>query len=267
MIYFLHIPKAGGCTIHDIILQNYRKSKTYSYHVYNIPKSQSDLESKKYTNLDIAKGHFSFGFHEHFKDSDYQYFTFLRDPVKRIISHYFYAKRTKGHYLYDIINNDNISLEEYVSTDVCPEIENAQSKQIAGLYINDNFGYADRVEKKDIPNEELLKKAINNIENHFAFVGIMEHFDKSVSHMQKQLNLKPVNCFYIKRNVNTSKPKLEISDNIIKTIKERNACDIELYNFYLKQLEKEAPAKTIYSNPSWLIKQYLFLKRIKNTLI
>ena len=45
-------------------------------------------------------------------------FTFLRDPVQRVVSEYFFLKRWPKSHLYRYLNENNVSLIDYVTSDI-----------------------------------------------------------------------------------------------------------------------------------------------------
>jgi hypothetical protein len=78
-------------------------------------------------------------------------------------------------------------------------------------------------------NEEvMMEKAIENINNHFSFVGITEYFDESLKRLQKIYGWDISE--YINHKVNDSRPKLDdINPKTIKLIEEKNRGDILFY--------------------------------------
>ena len=61
------------------------------------------------------------------------YITVLRDPVDRIASHYYYAKRYPTHYLHKEITGRNMSLQDYASARLSDELDNGQVRMLAGV--------------------------------------------------------------------------------------------------------------------------------------
>src|SRR5688572_22275075 len=97
---FLHIPKTGGVTFHNIITNQYRFQKHFLYKLKNADEWNS-LSPEEKTSYSVIKGHFPFGGKE-FYPANCNYFTFLRDPEKRIISHYLHIAATPKHKLHSI---------------------------------------------------------------------------------------------------------------------------------------------------------------------
>jgi len=236
----MHIPKAGGTTLNHILNRRYRRSEQYHYSTLHSTKSMDIVKSlteKEKKRIRLYKGHFVFGFHEWIKIEYPKYFTVFRNPIDRVLSHYFYSARKKDHYLHKERTSRNISIEQYV-TQLSPEAQNGMSKQIAGVYVNDNFGYG----KNIIHNEnqkEVFEMAIENINKHFVLVGIMEEFDKTVLNLFQILGGKGFLYNYYKRNINKdSKTEYLISENDLRLIEEFNNADIKLYNYCKAKFNK-----------------------------
>ena len=77
-----------------------------------------------------------------------KYITFLRDPVERLISHYHYVLRRPKHYLYEQVVKDGLSLSDYVTSDISPELSNHQVRMISGRE-DGELGLSDLEQAKD----------------------------------------------------------------------------------------------------------------------
>ncbi len=75
----------------------------------------------------LILGHISFGLHE-FLPQPFTYITFLRDPVERIISLFYFIRRVPGHPYYSSIVSSNMSLEEFVGSGISKEVDNVQTR-------------------------------------------------------------------------------------------------------------------------------------------
>ena len=235
-LIFLHIPRSGGLTLSEIIKRQYKREELFS-----VPGSKESinkfkrLENKKRQKIKCVFGHFPFGFHNYFSGKS-GYITMLRDPVDRIISHYYATVSRKHHYLHDKVVSENISLKEYVTKGLSFEMSNSQTQLLSGG------------EKKlalDVNGPEsrkYLEIAKKNLVKYFTAVGLTERFDESILLFKKRLGWK--NIFYYKINVSKTRPKKRnVSQDAIDIIKKYNQLDIDLYNYakdiFEKMLEKE----------------------------
>lgn len=222
---FLHIPKTGGMTlINEILTRNYPAEKlrldikgTDDYQAF----LATPMEEKE--NLACVGGHMFFGVHESFV-SPCRYVAFVRHPVDRIISNYYFTKRNQGHPRHAVVRT--MPLEQYVLTENDIELSNVQVRMLAGY-------------PKGRLNETHLSHAKANIEQHFTCVGITDQFDASLLLMAKLLGFKNIN--YTPWNISWNKRRLKRDryENIKQAILNRNQQDIGLYNFCANLLEKQ----------------------------
>lgn len=186
--FYLHVPKAGGTTLNHILDRKFRNSRQFKYSTVTPEQSMNTLKkmtAKEKKKIKLVRGHFVYGFHSWFEIADPKYFTILRDPVQRVASHYYYSARKENHYLFNLQQSKKVSLIEYVSN-ICPEVQNGVTKQIAGAYVNDNFGYGRDI--LDIKDQNVLYEvAMENIQKHFVMIGITEMFDKTIALLKKLL--------------------------------------------------------------------------------
>lgn len=146
--------------------------------------------------------------------------TVLRDPVERIISHYYYAKSNTFHYLYDTIHKHKISLKEYARSGLSEELQNWYVIHFSGLSHLD-------IQKQP---EEAIKIAYNEIENRYDCVGFLDKIDVFVKDLKRKANLtKEFGNF--RENTTKGKPTVStIPADVIQTIEIENKLDIALYN-------------------------------------
>lgn len=228
-VIFLHLPKTAGFTMHGIVLRQYKgKPNT------NILNNQ---EAQKFRELPVADrernevvmGHMAFGLHTCFsKPEEVSYFTLLRDPVKRVISHYYYILKRKTHHLHDIIVDRNYSLKDYVDSGVKANTENLQVRLLSDN-IEAPHGTCTR---------EMLEIAKSNLEKHFSVVGLTEYFDETVLLIQQYYGWKTP--YYARDNVTGHGVKPEHLDpETLQTIQHYNQLDMELYLWAKKRLEDQ----------------------------
>jgi hypothetical protein len=157
----LHIPKNGGTSLIEIL-----SSQFYNWQIYAIPDYKRSEFVLKLKNLNSVRkhfiklvmgGHFEYGVHKFFSNYySVQYFAMLRDPIARTVSFYEYARRTPAHYLYKTLNDEQLSLSQFLERDdLNMEVRNGQTKIIAGI------------DQKNLCLEYHFHKAIEHIENSF----------------------------------------------------------------------------------------------------
>lgn len=84
----------------------------------------------------------------------------------------------------------------------------------------------------------MLALAKENIDKHFAVVGLTERFDETLILCQLAFNWKMP--FYTKRNVTQKKADSSNMDaETLEVIRQYNALDIELYEYAQKRFEQQ----------------------------
>jgi len=188
---FLHIPKTGGVTFHNILTNQYRFEKHFLCKLKELAKwnDLSAIEKLKYA---VVKGHFPFG-GEHFYPGKCTYFTFLRDPAKRIVSHYQHIKSTPSHKLFSKVNHPEYSLAKFLQNGDALLFDNCFVRFLSGAH----------QKKWGEINESDLALAIENFDKYFAHFGLVEEYDKSLLMLTYELGWKTP--YYV--SLNKSKPE------------------------------------------------------------
>ena len=231
IILFVHIDKTAGQTLTGIIDNQYqflevRKLKpplTIESILSEIPKDKASKIGCYYNHLEdylehlpsgdetisCIYGHIYFGAHRCLS-KPFTYITLLRDPIDRVISHYYYLL-AKNHF------KTNTSFEDFIQMDL--------NRNVQTQYISGNT-------KPD------LQKAKEHLDTYFSIVGITERFNESLFLMMKQFGWQQVN--YSKRNVTSRRPfKDQLAPDLIDLIKKNNELDIELYKYAAQMLDKK----------------------------
>ena len=231
-VIFLHIHKTGGSTLDSIIRRQYSPQAITAFYHSDPEKTQQYNEFKKLPESakrrsKLILGHIGFGLHE-FLPQPSTYITFLRDPVERVISLFYFIRRATRHPHHNSIVSSNMSLEEFVgSVDLGKQIDNSQTRLLADAW-NVELGKC---------SQEMLERAKSNIDNYFAVVGLTERFDESLILLRQKLGWK--NIFYQPKNVTKNRPLQDsISDKTLAEIKKYNELDFELYKYAQEIFEK-----------------------------
>jgi hypothetical protein len=239
LLIFLHIGKAGGSTLHDILQKQYEGVESY----FTVGGPNNDdygkvgrLSEKEKSDIGIVRGHVNFGVHEFFQKTPV-YITMLRDPVDRIISAYYFAKINKGHSLHDQLVSGNWTLNDFVTKG--SDSDNSQTRVLIGS--SDIYSFVNKGMQR-IPFGECtlehLETAKRNLRS-FAAVGLTERFNESIILYKRILgwDSPPV---YIKQNVGICRPrKDDIPEETLNLIEKYNELDIELYRYATELFDKQ----------------------------
>ena len=227
---YLHIPKTGGTTFRDIIYRQYPSNNILTIPTLNestgIIKSLSLNREKR---LDIIQGHLKHGIHESL-EKEVKYFTIFREPIKRVLSTYYYIISQPNNPQNLSTHNKTMSIYEYINSGINPFLINGQTQLIAGkkFSINDSI----------IKSNELLNMAKDNINKNFIFTGTTEKFDESILLLKRILNWKYP--YYSRANRTKNKPNYNKIESEIKNyIIEHNQLDIDLYNYVNRLIDKK----------------------------
>lgn len=166
---------------------------------------------------DLIKGHYAnqlFGY----VDPDCLKVTLLRDPIDRIVSHYYYAKRSPKHYLYSNIHKNGMSLEAYVASGISDELQNWYTTYFSGLTLEE-------AEKSPVKSVNSAVEAIIK----YDIIGFLENLSVFTENLHNQARLRHK---FQNQRVNQTEGRLRIADiqqSTIDIIKKINHLDVEVY--------------------------------------
>jgi hypothetical protein len=241
LLAFVHIPKTAGGTVTNMLARAYSKQGVHAAGNYmsgpeqtaqKVTRRPGGWELWQRRGGRVTVGHVPYRvFREHLPP-DARYMTFLREPVDRVLSHYYRhihlpdpspAQRRRAR---ERRKERAGSLEEALVEMRLPQVRNLATRFLCGYPTRD---------------EELAASALENAKANlrkFAFVGIQERFDESLVLLQRLLGLELVP--YLNRHVSVEgrRPAVhEIPDSERALIEEHNRLDLELYRFGLGLFE------------------------------
>jgi len=230
-LIFLHIPKTAGSSLYSILENQYPSARSFKIKSKNIPESLrqfKNLPLEKRREIKLVYGHMNFGIHNSIPVNA-RYFTLLRNPVERIISHYYYVLRRPGHYLYQKVKQGKMTLKDYVSSAISTELNNGQVRLISGTGSRFRYGQCPY---------SLLEKSKENLKEKFVLTGLIDFFDETILMLKERLNWEiPV---YFKEKVTLKRhPVKDIDEDTIEVIKNYNRLDLELYEYIKIQFKQE----------------------------
>lgn len=223
LLLFLHIPKAGGSTLHAILDREYGRGPTVWTTDWPDEEEIGRLPLEERAAIDLIKGHFHFGLHRLFPQQA-AYVTLVRDPVARVISHYHYVRHKPEHPLHRRVVDGGLSLREYVTAGLSDELENGQTRLLST-----------RARESGTCDRACLEEAKHNLVEHFPVVGVTERFDESILLFRQTFGWRlPL---YAPINVARQRDRTPVDAETRQSIRERNGLDEELYAFVVGRLE------------------------------
>jgi hypothetical protein len=207
VVIFMHIPKTAGNTMLKILYKQYEWGTEIhsTYPFEELPKMGLPNSNK------CIIGHNQFGIHRNL-NRPFQYITFLRNPVERVISEYYFT-----------LPYHHLSFEKYL--DFGYDYKNYNPNEMQTRWATG----------QNTINLELAK---SNLSTYFPIIGITERFAESVFLMKKQFGWGDIS--YQKQNITPNRPSVkEIELNIIDKILKRNTFDLQLYQWATKLFDKQ----------------------------
>ncbi|PXF46625.1 hypothetical protein BWQ96_03614 [Gracilariopsis chorda] len=215
---FLHLHKTGGNSLKDALYSFAKKNNFTLYHTchpaypdsrftawyFNRHKNSQDtdcnlddlakLRPSKLNAIDMIMGHQYFGAHHFFPEREVRYFTFVRHPLRRKISHFQHfeanhsSKQAEELHEYLLHKNQNYMVKR-LSTDTNP----------GELWANIRSRVIDSFTR---PRSGALLEAKRHLVDHFFFVGLQDRYAQSACMLSELLNVACGSRGRLGRNVN-----------------------------------------------------------------
>jgi len=235
-LIFQHIPKTAGTTLSFILTRYFAENDIY--HIRNLDQMGGPAFSRHFGSMDdfirqspdarnrfrLILGHMPFGIHAHL-NNPFNYITFVRDPVDRVISQYgqYIRMITKGE-----LRTKSITLEQFLEER--PNVlNNHQIRFLCGPSSDESTPLA------------CYEKALENLNQYYLFVGVVETFDTSLVLLSKLLNCS--NIKYVEKNVGRYKPaSTDIHPATLDRIRDANQMDMRLHQHVIEMQKKQIEA-------------------------
>lgn len=250
LIAFVHIPKTAGTTLNSILAREYAPDERHEIMMRGISwilprpefirrplisfskirKLRSAVKTR--TELRLLHGHFDLSIMKHLPVHT-RYFTLLRDPVERAMSHYWHYRRRAEERVHPLAERS--TLAEWVSNCGLVEMDNGQTRRLAGE-MNVPCGRVTR---------EMLERAKSNLAT-FAAVGLTERFDESLALLVRVFGW--ASHAYVAQNVGANRPRRSALDpETIQVLERSNYLDLELYRYATALFERALRATRVYA--------------------
>ena len=285
---FLHVFKCAGSSIRKHVEDNFDEGEFFLTYGYESPflikrkgikKYINSLTNKQKNKLKIILGHTSYyGIHKLFPNREVRYVTFLRDPIKRAISHYNFRRQRfdkiliRKEFLVDSVKHSTFKknlrrLKKLEKNFKIEFFKNKNLRSFSGWYLfkdkllqnfmfkflfshffyigngdlSSNDGEFGNIKGIKINNENFKK--LRKILDKFYFVGLTENKEDFL-YLYYLLGIKK---YFPKSNVSKKYFMPKNFNKIKKLLFSGNKYDLELYN-YTKRLNKKFKEKNKYFN-------------------
>lgn len=195
LVAFLHVPKSGGTSLRRALENqagNFTLLASYEDYGFLTIADLKKLSSRALSNFDGIYGHFRFGIHQNY-ERKVRYISFIRNPYNLILSYYFYAK-------------SHLKDEKVLA---CRDIYEAMSTRTNVFFDNIVTRMFSGIDDDQAVDDDVFQTAINNIDNHFEFIGVTENSHASLKRAGAYLglDLQPH-----QENVNTYPREFDLMD-------------------------------------------------------
>lgn len=223
-LVFIHIGRTGGTTLRRIAARQFTDARCLHLANYAALSELATMPREAQARLGFIEAHLGFDY-DSIVTGPVNYLTWLREPIARVVSNYYYMRNTPEHTHYPTIRQNNLTLAQYITERVSKfGGDNGMTRSLCGLPNLAN----------DVPfgecTVEMLEKAKHNLERRITVFGLLEQFDEGLMLLQQMFRWRmPVYTVENagKANKATRTPDAETRALIAK----QNALDIELYEF------------------------------------
>lgn len=224
-LIFMHIPKAGGMSMRQVMARQVIGQPAYLFNTLNtysidrfVEKPQAERDALRYVG-----GHIQFGVHR-FINNPSVYVTMFRDPREHLISFYYFFRKTPSAWAYDLIKDK--SFEEFL-----------QMRRMQTIQLNYTVGFDEEPHPEhggigakrnySLPVEERIALAEQNIRQHYGAIGLTDRFDESMVIMRQRMGWK--NVHYLYKHYNKGRPRGEETGDIKAMVEHYAQPDIQFY--------------------------------------
>jgi hypothetical protein len=231
LLAFVHIPETAGERVISLLAAAYPNGvQGAGDYLRNPARVASKTSRPRLARARVAFGHVPFSVFRGELPPQTRYMTFLREPVDRVLSHYYRHIHHPGPSQPRQRSKSKVraaSLEEALVEMRLPQLNN-----LATRFLCDN-----PARKGELPRSALNEAKINL--RAFAFVGISERFEDSAADLQAMLGVEVPRKAYAEPHARAEDSGVpEASGEERALVLERNRMDQELYAFGLQLFEE-----------------------------
>jgi FkbM family methyltransferase len=259
-VYFLHIPKTAGLTLSTFLGSLYLDSEFWHRGGERWTwESMLKWTPEELRHCQIINGHFAGYLFKHYP-LPLRYFTLVRDPLSRAVSHYEHVLRDKTHYFHGLAQELGTFGAYLRDERTQPTIVNFQLRCLGATFdpvevaktLTPGQIAQGELEKHldtmplDRPVEELLQTAQARLDQMF-FVGLTERFEESLS-LLCEIFSWPRPAMIGASNVNPrARSVKDLPSADLRLLERLNEADIELYQRAKARFERDwARSRFVY---------------------
>ncbi|MCB0338744.1 MAG: sulfotransferase family 2 domain-containing protein [Bdellovibrionales bacterium] len=225
LLIFPHMPKTGGDTFNRILVRYYRGWRDMQFGDSRAAIARlRDMTVEEENFIDCIRGHgVFFGLHHYFHRPA-SYVAFVRDPVDRVISQYYFYKHNPNTYLYREIHENGFTLDQFAG--VKPNVQ-----------LRFCLGY-DHLAGKPVEAND-FRDAIEIVESNFAFLGVLDNYIESQYLVQKALKWNRL-MYFRRTNTGEHRPSVhDVPQASRDVIAKANSFDAKLHQYALGKVREK----------------------------
>lgn len=209
---FIHIPKTAGTSVRSLVAS--RHPGLRSGFVYKPVDRLTAWELRRLRVAEVVYGHYSFGFHEQL-GVEGRYLTFVREPVARVLSMFDQLAKVDDNSCYRRIAAGE-GIVELIESHATEMLNNHMTRVLAGP-----------VDPAPSNDPAMLERALGNIDDAFAVVGVVERMDESMVAIAAALGWPSASQpGYENRTIDARR---DVDPAARRAIEAANQLDLELY--------------------------------------
>lgn len=230
---FLHIPRTAGTTLNRLLERHFPPESVLSLYSREDFARHAAIDPDHLARLRLIEGHVLLDDYERFTfyGAPVRAFTFLREPVARVVSEYHFLRTWPKQHLYQLLVEQGISLSQYVTSDhklLRYKGSNFMTRVLSGL-------------DPDHRPDEALDLAKANLRDRFVVFGLAEAFDASLLLLADALGL--TDLLYERQNVLRRPPATRATDGERELVASRNRLDTALFEYATDLFAQRVAAK------------------------
>jgi hypothetical protein len=234
-VYFWHIPKTAGLSVHRFLEQRFPPEVVCQELLWD---GLVGLPVWKAVSYGVYRGHF-LGYLDAFLAKPTLKLTLLREPTARTISHFLHVRRDGNHPLHEIVAAQ--SLRDFVTAPPTRHMAaNFQARYLAlagdvwpaarkfTVEERKAFKLQHHLETLPLPEPGVLYDRARSTLDGFAFVGTSDRFDDAMRQLAEVLNV-PTHVPFAPQNVAPPSQVLTLDPETASAIAAATEVDRELY--------------------------------------
>jgi hypothetical protein len=243
ILIFYHLPKTGGLTMGAILERCFPGDQYFNTYVgvsdsTALGGSRAKIAAKYDLLSTEAKqsfraaiyGHVPMGIHTLF-DRPAKYFTIVRHPVDRVVSHFYYLRIRSDVPIFERIQN--MTLDQYMDSRIGLDPFDLQVRVLSGCKeLDGTWGIDGKPVQAAQVEGRHLELAKRNIEEYFLTAAPFEEFTTLVVLLKRLYGWRLRQCLFEIQNVTPNRPR--VADLPAATRRRIEACnrhDMALYEW------------------------------------